>query len=163
MKRLIVLLPLLLLVVACGPSFDEEGFEKVNNYADEMIPLVEETNFELIAQIENEQLNESAEEYADKIKSINDNYWKDGSIAGISEEELEEWQIKMSRGNMEWDIQGEDLADTLYELNADSDYLANAINDVIEESTEETEERLIRAIESSQNSAEQLRKVIYNK
>lgn len=114
MKKLLVL-PFLLLLAACGDSFDREGFTHVREYADAIVPATEVA------------ILEPTEENASRIDEINNQYWQDSTFMGIEDTEIEGWLINMSGAGGEWNIIGDDLADMLYDLEFSSDWLTDEI------------------------------------
>lgn len=68
----------------------------------------------------------------------------------------------MSRGNQEWHVDGDELSEAIYNVEADVDFLANEIESVYEEPTEDNVSRLATAIEYARESSDELRMVLYN-
>ncbi|MCM3488777.1 hypothetical protein M3689_05580 [Alkalihalophilus marmarensis] len=114
MKKLLVL-GVVLLLAACGSSFDEEGFASIQEYANDIIPVMSLA------------VDDPSEEYANQINEINAQYWEGSTFNGIPDTEIEDWLINMSRGDNEWTIEGEELADMLYDIQESSSWLAEEI------------------------------------
>ena len=162
MKKFVFLFSLVFLV-ACGDSYDKDGFAIVTDYAEEAIEAIDSTILEIVAQAENEELNEEALAYAERLRSINDRYWEKGKLGDVyGDEEISSWDIKMSRGNQEWHVDGDELSEAIYNVEADVDFLANEIESVYEEPTEDNVSRLATAIEYARESSDELRMVLYN-
>lgn len=169
--RFISLCLLILALTACGSSYNEKGFELVKGYTDEMVTLIDKSVFEISNQATEGKLNDNLIEYAKEIRELNDKYWdsslnpeKDGEHLGSTydEKEISGWLIKMSGGGKEWNIEGDALAEALYNLEEDSDYLAQEIESVLDDLSEDNIERLGRAMEAVKESSDEIKKVIYN-
>ena len=136
MMRHAALLEMLLvglaLISGCRPSYDIMGLSYVESYAAEIIPAVEEATLAVSGWLDGSDDGvglDSLQSYADKIKSINERYWTDEFP---DDTKIEKWRISRSIDDLEWTIKGSDLADALWFVGADSDYLAGALELVVE-------------------------------
>lgn len=159
MKKMLVL-GMVLLLAACGSSFDEEGFQEVESYSEEAITTVDQAIYEVSSSGE---ITDDALEYATKLHAINQKYWEDGELGNAYDDsEISSWMIKRSRGNEEWVVDGDELSGAVYDVESDVGFLAEMIELVAEEPTEENIERLAQAIEYSRESTDELRRIVYN-
>lgn len=168
MKKIFVLLSIFLLsfLAACGDTYDEDGFEEVKNYSEEIIPAVDVAIINVGIWID-DQTDENLEEMvksADEINKINDELWDFDQDAEYNKEEMEDWMIKMSRGeDEEWIINGEDLYPAIDYTEEDSYFLAEDIKKIEDNPTDENIEKLIESASFAKESMEELRKIIANK
>lgn len=168
MKKTLVLLSVLLLsfLAACGDSYDKEGFDQVKDYSEEIIPTVDGAIMTIGSWIEEptEENLKMMEDSADKINEINDELWDFDQDAKYNKEEMEDWMIKMSRGeDEEWVIDGEELYPALSAIEDESDYLAHVILDSEDGLTEEDIDELIESASYAKESTDELRKIMENK
>ena len=135
MMRHAALLELLLvglaLISGCSPSYDNRGLSYVESYAAEIIPAVEEATLALNGWLDGNDDGVDLDNFrvhADKIKSINERYWT-GEFP--DDKKIEKWTVGRSSGDLEWIVKGSELADALWFIGANSDYLAGAIELVV--------------------------------
>ncbi|MFW6130293.1 MAG: hypothetical protein ACOC56_03840, partial [Atribacterota bacterium] len=152
------------LIVGCGPSYDKDGFAYIRKYADEIIPAIGVAlyNFSVWSEdINNKNILQDIKDNADEITKINAHYWTDEFP---DDREVEKWKIKMSRGDKEWLIEGEELADAIWDVEFDSDWLSEALQEVYEAGGDTTKiniERVIQGVSAAKSSMEQLRWTLY--
>lgn len=168
MKRLLIIVVLSLLIsmlaIGCGPSYSEEGFEYVENYASEIIPTIEIAVYWVTAWEEdttNEGLLGELKESSDEINEINDRYWTDEFP---EYEEVEGWMLKRSRDDIEWTVDGKELAPALWNVEDDSARLAIDLLEIYEAGGEISEVRLAEVVsdgELASESMEELRWMLY--
>ena len=168
MKRLSIIVVLSLLIsmlaIGCGPSYNEEGFEYVENYASEIITAVETGVFLITLweeDINNEELLGELKESSEEINEINDRYWTDEFP---EYEEVEGWMLKRIRGDEEWTVDGKELARALWNVEDDSDWLAIDLLEIYEAGGEISEVRFRvvgHNVELAIESTEELRWILY--
>src|SRR5699024_8728524 len=114
MRRLFLLLVCSLFVLgltACGETYDEEEFDEVQNYAEEISDTTDTALFKL-SNITEDDFDQDEE------------YWENEQMDSITKSSMQNWSIKMTSGEDEsWKIKGEDLADAVYDMKEDSDAL----------------------------------------
>jgi hypothetical protein len=168
MKRLLIILVLSLLIstlaIGCGPSYSEEGFEYVENYASEIIPTIEIAVYWLTLWEEDttdEALLGELKESSDEINEINDRYW----TAEFPEyEEVEGWMLKRGRDDIEWTVDGKELAPALWNVEDDSARLAIDLLEIYEAGGEISEVRFAEVVSDGElalESMEELRWMLY--
>jgi hypothetical protein len=168
MKRLLIIIVMSLLIsmlaIGCGPSYSEEGFEYVVNYADEIIPAIETALFGLVLWAEDmtdEGILADLKKSSDEINEINDRYWTDEFP---EYEEVEKWKLKRIRGDEEWSIDGKVLAPALWNVEDDSAWLAIDLLEIHEAGGEISEVRfavVVNNVELAIESTEELRWILY--
>ena len=168
MKRLLIIVVLGLLIsmltIGCGPSYDEEGFEYVENYASEIIPTIEIAVYWLTLWEEdttNEDLLGELKESSDEINEINDRYWTDEFP---EYEEVAGWTLKRGRDGLEWIVDGEELATALGNVGDDSACLAIDLLEIYEAGGEISEARFAVVVSDGElalESMEELRWMLY--
>jgi len=168
MKRLLIIVVLGLLIsmltIGCGPSYDEEGFEYVENYASEIIPTIEIAVYWLTLWEEdttNEALLGELKESSDEINEINDRYWTDEFP---EYEEVEGWMLKRSRDDEEWVVDGKELAPAVWNVEDDSAWLAIDLLEIYEAGGEISEVRfavVVNNVELAIESTGELRWILY--
>lgn len=167
MKRLLLLSLFVLLLVGCGPSFDEEGMLEVRSYAEEMIPAIDASLMYIDAWANEQDENSvlKVHEQAEEVESIKDDYWDGYAIKGYELEEIDEWMVNVSRGETSWTIDGEELADALYEVHSNSEVLAERMR-IIEEDADSIDadelQRLASIMDMSRRSIDELRMILFN-
>jgi len=155
-----------MLAIGCGPSYSEEGFEYVENYASEIIPAIDTAVFRIILWEEdttNEALLGELKESSDEINEINDRYWTDEFP---EYEEVEGWMLKRIRGDEEWTVDGKELAPALWNVEDDSDWLAIDLLDIYEAGGEISEIRfavVMNNIELAIESTDELGWILYRR
>ena len=167
-KQLLIILVLSLLIsmsaIGCGPSYSEEGFEYVDNYASEIIPAIETAVFRITLWEEdttNEVLLSDLKKSSDEINEINDRYWTDEFP---EYEEVEGWMLKRIRGDEEWSVDGKELAPALWNVEDDSAWLAIDLLEIYEAGGEISEVRfavVVHNVEFALESMEELRWILY--
>jgi len=170
MKRSLIIVVVSLLIsmlaIGCGPSYSEEGFEYVENYASEIIPAIDTAVFRIILWEEdttNEALLGELKESSDEINEINDRYWTDEFP---EYEEVEGWMLKRIRGDEEWTVDGKELAPALWNVEDDSDWLAIDLLDIYEAGGEISEIRfavVMNNIELAIESTDELGWILYRR
>jgi len=170
MKRSLIIVVVSLLIsmlaIGCGPSYSEEGFEYVENYASEIIPAIDTAVFRIILWEEdttNEALLGELKESSDGINEINDRYWTDEFP---EYEEVEGWMLKRIRGDEEWTVDGKELAPALWNVEDDSDWLAIDLLDIYEAGGEISEIRfavVMNNIELAIESTDELGWILYRR
>ena len=170
MKRSLIIVVVSLLIsmlaIGCGPSYSEEGFEYVENYASEIIPAIDTAVFRIILWEEdttNEALLGDLKESSDEINEINDRYWTDEFP---EYEEVEGWMLKRIRGDEEWTVDGKELAPALWNVEDDSDWLAIDLLDIYEAGGEISEIRfavVMNNIELAIESTDELGWILYRR
>lgn len=170
MKRSLIIVVVSLLIsmlaIGCGPSYSEEGFEYVENYASEIIPAIDTAVFRIILWEEdttNEALLGELKESSDEINEINDRYWTDEFP---EYEEVEGWMLKRIRGDEEWTVDGKELAPALWNVEDDSDWLAIDLLDIYEAGGEISEVRfavVMNNIELAIESTDELGWILYRR
>jgi hypothetical protein len=168
MKRLLIILILSLLIctsaIGCGPSYSEEGFEYVENYASEIIPTIEIAVYWLTQWEEdttNEALLGELKESSDEINEINDRYWTDEFP---EYEEVAGWRLERGRDDLEWIVEGEELAPALGNVGDDSARLAVDLLEIYEAGGDISEVRLAEIVSDGElafESMEELRWILY--
>jgi len=168
MKRLLIIVVLSLLIsmlaIGCGPSYSEEGFEYVENYASEIIPAIEIAVYWLTLWEEDttdEALLGELKESSDEINEINDRYWTDEFP---EYEEVEGWMLKRSRDDIEWTVDGKELAPALWNVEDDSACLAIDLLEIYEAGGEISEVRFEVVVSNGElalESMEELRWMLY--
>jgi hypothetical protein len=168
MKRLLIIVVLSLLIsmlaIGCGPSYSEEGFEYVENYASEIIPTIEIAVYWVALWREDttdEALLGELKESSDEINEINDRYWTDEFP---EYEEVEGWMLKRSRDDIEWNVDGEELAPALWNVEDDSACLAIDLLEIYEAGGEISEVRFAEVVSNAElalESMEELRWMLY--
>jgi hypothetical protein len=168
MKRLLIIVVLSLLIstlaIGCGPSYSEEGFEYVENYASEIIPTIEIAVYWLTLWEEdttNEALLGELRESSDEINEINDRYWTDEFP---EYEEIEGWRLERGRDDLEWIVEGKELAPALWNVEDDSARLAIDLLQIYEAGGEISEVRFAEVVingELALESMEELRWMLY--
>ena len=135
MMRHAALLEMLLvglaLISGCRPSYDKMGLSYVESYATEIIPAVEEATLAVSGWLDGSDDGvglDSLQSYADKIKSISERYWTDEFP---DDTKIEKWLVRRSSGDLEWTVKGSELADALWFVGANSDYLAGALELIV--------------------------------
>jgi len=158
------------LLVGCGPSFDEEGAQVVEDYSNEIIPAVEFA----VYMVEVWAVDQTADNFNDlyeaalDIEDINAIYWADDKIPSY---DIDEWHIMMSRGDQEWEVVGEELADAIYDVEWHSHWLAELMIELYEaggdvnvrEEGIHLGDALVTAMEHSMDAAADLRRVYFNR
>jgi len=170
MKRLLIIVVMGLLIsmlaIGCGPSYSEEGFEYVENYASEIIPTIEIAVYWVTLWEEdttNEALLGELKESSDEINEINDRYWTDEFP---EYEEVEGWVLKRNRGDveLEWTVDGKELAPALWNVEDDSARLAIDLLEIYEAGGEISEVRFAEVVSNGElalESMEELRWMLY--
>lgn len=170
MKRLLIIVVLSLLIstsaIGCGPSYSEEGFAYVENYASEIIPTIDIAVYRLTLWEEdttNEDLLGELKESSDEINEINDRYWTDEFP---EYEEVAGWTLKRTRisDGLEWTVDGEELAPALWNVEDDSARLATDLLEIYEAGGEISEARLAEVVSDGElafQSMEELRWMLY--
>jgi translation elongation factor EF-1beta len=168
MKKLIFLIILMCLVfglfVGCGPSYDKEGFAYIRQYADDIIPVIDVALYNFISwteNVNNEKLLQNIKDSADEIAKINSQYWTDEFP---DDRDIEKWKINMSRGNEEWVVEGEELADAIWDVEFNSEWLSEALKEVYEAGGDLAKIRtewVGQGISAAKSSMEQLRWTLY--
>jgi hypothetical protein len=135
-KRLLIVVVLSLLIsmlaIGCGPSYSEEGFEYVENYASEILPAIEIAVYWVNLWEEDttdEALLAELKESSDEINEINDRYWTDEFP---EYNEVKGWTLKRSRDDLEWTVDGNELAPALWDVKDGSDWLAVTLLEIYE-------------------------------
>jgi len=119
--RIVIFIVLLIgfLFVFCSPSYDEEGFELVENYANEIKPAVEDTVYYLKVWDEN-KTDENLEKLYQSAMEIHNVHARYMSVAGeddsIRDYDVSGWRIIESRNDDVLDIEGKNLARALNEV-----------------------------------------------
>jgi len=170
MKRSLIIVVVSLLIsmlaIGCGPSYSEEGFEYVENYASEIIPAIDTAVFRIILWEEdttNEALLGELKESSDEINEINDRYWTDEFP---EYEEVEGWMLKRIRGDEELTVDVKELAPALWNVEDDSDWLAIDLLDIYEAGGEISEVRfavVMNNIELAIESTDELGWILYRR
>ena len=168
MKRLLIILVVSLLIstsaIGCGPSYSEEGFAYVENYASEIIPTMEIAVYWLTQWEEdttNEALLGELKESSDEINEINDRYWSDEFP---EYEEVEGWTLKRGRDGLEWIVDGKELAPAVWNVEDDSACLAIDLLEIYEAGGEISEVRFAVVVSNGElalESMEELRWMLY--
>ena len=162
MKRMIFVLVSFLLLTACGSSYDEEGFELAKGYFDEIVKEVSDAHLAITSKLP-EEFDESLIKYAENIREINGRYWDGITFGGkYDSANMSKWKIKMSRDGDEWVIDGEELSDALAGMHLYSGWLADDIERILEELTEENLRQLVDSLKLTQESASELRAIFLN-
>lgn len=104
-------------VAGCGDTFDEDGWSMVRGYIEDQVPAVDS------AQLLGSE--SEARELADRIDAINRRWWDDPGWP--SESDMTGWRIRMTQGDQEWSLDGEEIADAVFDLEFASDWLAEAL------------------------------------
>lgn len=154
---------LALILVGCGgPSYDKEGFKQVQAYADEMIPLADGIVFETIALIEerNPSTFEKFESMAEELRAVNKAHWTP-RFTKMADEEAPKWLVSMSQGQRKWTVDGKKLSSAVFEIEADTDWLASELQKAAEGDMDP--DRLARAMELTNRSVAELRFVLYDR
>jgi len=153
-----------MLAIGCGPSYSEEGFEYVENYASEIIPAIEIAVYCITLWEEdttNEALLGDLKKSSDEINEINDRYWNDEFP---EYEEVEGWMLKRISGDEEWVVDGKELAPALWNVEDDSAWLAIDLLEIYEADGEISEVRfavVVNNVELAIESTEELRWILY--
>jgi len=154
-KCLLVPICLALLLTGCGPSYDKEAFEYTEAYASEIVPAVEEAAADLQKFIDNEDIElQKLQEHADNIKDINNCYWTEDFP---EDTDIEDWTIPREDNG---EIDGQELADALWFMGANSDWLRGVIENAVEaqgDLDEHEKEELTEAVEEARDTAEWLK------
>lgn len=171
MRRLFLLLVCSLFVLgltACGETYDEEEFDEVQNYAEEISDTTDTALFKLSNITEDdfdqdEDYWEETDEMIEEVGTVNDKYWEDEQLDSITKSSMQNWSIKMTSGEDEsWKIKGEDLADAVYDMKEDSD----ALIDQYEKTKKEGKgnlDQLSSAYDDADESTDELKHLIFNK
>lgn len=170
MRKLFLLLVSSLFVLglaACGETYDEEEFDEVQNYAEEISDTTDTALFKLSNimedDIDQEDYWEETDVIIEEIGTINDKYWEDDQLNSITKSSMKNWSIKMTSGDDEaWKIKGEDLADAVYDMKEDSDALIAQYAKTKEEG-EGNLDQLSSAYKDADKSSDELKQVIFNK
>lgn len=102
-----VLCAVVLALSACGGgTFDEEGLDAAESYVDEQVSAL---NAAVAAGPDG-----LTEEHVSEVTEVRDAYWADAPEAG----EVEGWSWNASQGGETWEMDGAELADVLWELEA---------------------------------------------
>src|SRR5699024_2434224 len=113
MRRLFLLLVCSLFVLgltACGETYDEEEFDEVQNYADEISDTTESRLVKLWNITEDdfdqdEDYWEETDEMIEEVGTVNDKYWENEPLDSITKSSMQNWSIKMTSGEDEsWKI-----------------------------------------------------------
>lgn len=162
MKRLLFLLPLLLIFGCGGPSFDKEGFELSKNYVIEILPEVEKA-YNDIGKRTPDEVDDSLLEHVKNIRTVNEKYWPDSKLGGKYEDkEIRTWKIKMDNGKDKWIIEGDELMDTIGNIYAYSEWFADDIEKMLEEPSEENAYNLAESLHNIENVIIEIKKVFLN-
>lgn len=162
MKRAILFVLFVLLLTGCGSSFDEDGFTLVEKYFDEIIPELN-NSFLTIIGMDPKNLDESIIEYSKNIREINERYWENNIFGGTySDNEIRKWMVKMTRGETEWIINGDDLIDLMGYVQLYSEFLANDIEIAVANPTEDNLKNLAESLTLTQKAVEDFRKIMMN-
>lgn len=177
----LVIIFMVVLLVGCGPSYDEEGFQVVEDYVEAIIPATE-TTIHLLFVWNDDPSNRRLEDVyrsALHVIDINEKYFAADKIPSFEKDgAMDEWHIMMGRGDRdnpseEWEITGEELADAVYHIEADSWWLANRVIELHEaegdlgirgdDAPVGLAEDLTRAAHASEDSILELRRILYNR
>lgn len=170
MRKLLLLFISLLFVLglaACGETYDEEEFDEVQNYAEEISDTTDTALFKLSNitedDVDQEDYWEETDEIIEEMRTINDKYWEDDQLDSITKSSMKNWSIKMTSGDdEEWKIKGKNLADAVYDMKEDSDALIAQYAKTKAEG-EENLDQLSSTYEDADKSSSELKKVIFNK
>lgn len=170
MRKLLLLFISLLFVLglaACGETYDEEEFDEVQNYAEEISDTTDTALFKLSDITEDDVVQEDYWEETDEIieemDAINDKYWDEDQLDSITKSSMKNWSIQMTSGEEEeWKIKGDDLVDAVYDMKEDSDALVTQYAKTKEEG-EENLDQLTTAYEDAEDSTDELKQVVFNK
>lgn len=125
---------LALAVEGCGEKavYDLEQFYYINAYVNEIIPAVEETEFDFNlwgADLSSKEKRDWLKMDADKIRNINQRYHTDKFPPY---EEIGTWVVPVSDGEEEWTIQGEKMASALIQMEQSSEELAQITEQIVQ-------------------------------
>ncbi len=111
-------------------DFDREAFLMVSTYADEVIPAVGETLFDLdgwAREPEDEERIEWLMEHAEKLEAIGRRHFHNEFPTSS---DIEGWTVKVKRGDNEWLVEGTELLPALEQMKAAAENLIALLHDI---------------------------------
>jgi hypothetical protein len=155
------------LTVSCSEEvvFEQEKFNHINAYVNEIVPVIEETDFDF--NLWNSDLSCPERRGwlkldADRIKDINQRYLTNDFPAY---EEIENWVVPVSDGENRWTIKGTKLAPALRQLQASSKELVLLIDEIIQSEDgrllTQKRELMIPVLNQALEAAEELTALFY--
>lgn len=91
----------------------------VEDYFSEIIPKADSA---LLLDLDDTQ---ARHQLADEIDEINERYWEHDDWP--SEAEIVDWSFNRSQGDRTWVVEGEDIADAVYDLEFATEFLAEEL------------------------------------
>ena len=149
----------------CSTSpYDEEGFSHIDAYAEEMIPATISSLYSLTVWSEapkDQTTLDDLQTKAGQIRKINKQYWTE-EMPG--KQEIETWRIERENQEEKWVIEGEKLAEALFDLKEASSSLANLLEKAADSRSEDKlQVNLEDFIIDSLDRAEKLRWLLYRR
>lgn len=157
-----LVLTLILLLTSCGSSYDEEALDDITEWANEIIPTVDVTLHELNRWGNGEISHRDLIEHKNKIKRINSDLWH-GEMPDY--EEIQEWEFRVTYGDNEWVVEGDNFAEAVDKTKFESEELARTIDEyIIEQRAEDINDlgeyeqmAIISIAEAAREGIEELR------
>jgi hypothetical protein len=153
----VVVIAIVVGVAVCGgPTFDEQGINKVEAYAGDIIPAVDIALYDIA--IPENLVN--LQEDADNIRNINARHLTEDFP---SYENIQEWGWQRTMGPNKWNVDGKELAHALSRMESSSNWLAGALElMVITEGNTDTSS-LASGLYEAKNVMDELRWILYRK
>lgn len=113
----------------------------VEDYFADIIPAAESA---LLVDLDDPQ---DRQQLADRIDGINERYWTDSDWP--SESEIEGWMFNRTQGDRTWVVEGDDIADAVFDLEFATEWLADELrgqdDDRLERAWSDTERAIADA------------------
>ena len=162
----LVLAAVLLITAGCSPpeKFDRDAFLMVSAYADEILPAVGETLFDLNCWArgpEDEERIEWLLEHAEKLQAIGRRHAFDEFPAPS---EMESWKVNVKRGDDEWQVEGQELAPAVEQMKAAAEKLVALLHEIAAAGGDltEAEQARVEAVKAeARRASDELHRLFY--
>lgn len=148
---------LLLLVAGCGGStFDEEGFDQVEAWADDAIPAVDLASMDAAAWLTGGDVGaDRIDEHVDELNGV---YDAGGSLP--DDDEIASWGLNLRRGERSTEIRGEELLAAVTGLRGAIGTLADDLDFALRDDADNDDRAFAReSVVEAAAAAEQLRAI----
>ncbi|HCX64536.1 MAG TPA: hypothetical protein DHN33_04935 [Eubacteriaceae bacterium] len=164
-KVLLVLIVVGLVLGACAEKkpFDQEGFDQVESYSDEMISAGDAAvvyTYEWMDDPNNHNHDQMVEA-AREIQQINDEGWQFDEEDEYNQEEIERWIFTVVQNDEEVEVSGEHLYDRIARLKEKSSVVADLIIE-IDETYEFDIQEMMGALDQAETARNNLNDLLYD-
>lgn len=144
------------LAVGCGPSFDEDGYAQVTQWADVAVSTTQAGALTVSAYVE----GDTDEAELDALREDLDGVFDQGADLP-DDEEISGWLVNISQGDRSWTVEGRELAPAVERLRSDIGVLADDLDLVVSSEGEDDDVRFMaESVASASTAAEQLADVL---